>query len=178
MCPVKRTHVAAAAALVVLAVPTLTACFNGPAATTTVQATKVSGNGAKAALGGLHIDGAVIVVEDAAPNGTVTMRIANLGAEDDTLVGATVNGTPAYITNGSIPIPVNQSVSIGYQSDVWVNAYGLNVPMSSYVPVTLTFEKAGPVDLSLLTVPRAGYYADVAPNPATDPSPAPSPAAS
>ena len=54
MCPVKRTHVAAAAALVVLAVPTLTACFNGPAATTTVQATKVSGNGAKAALGGLR----------------------------------------------------------------------------------------------------------------------------
>ena len=172
----KRTHVAAAAALVVLAVPTLTACFNGPAATTTVQATKVSGNGAKANVGALHVDGAVVVVEDAAPNATVTMRIANMGA-DDTLVGATVNGAPAYITNGAIAIPANNAVSIGYQSDVWVNAYGLDVPMSSYVPVTLTFEKAGPVDLSLLTVPRAGYYADVAPNPPTDPSPAPSPAA-
>lgn len=170
--PVKRSHVVAAAALVVLAVPSLTACFNGQAATTTVQATKHSGNGAKANIGALHIDGAVLVMADALPNATLTTRISNTGPEPDTLVGVTVNGVPAYVTPGAETIPANGSVSFGYESEAWINAYGLTVPVSTYVPVTFTFEKAGPVDMSLLTVPRAGYYADVAANPPTNPSPA------
>jgi hypothetical protein len=74
---------------------------------------------------------------------------------------------PAYITPGAGVIPPGGSVSFGYASEAWINAYGLDVPVSTYVPVQLTFEKAGPIDLSLLTVPRAGYYADVAPNPPT-----------
>lgn len=163
----KRTHVAALAALVVLAVPTLSGCFSGSEATTNMQATMNSGNGVTADVGPLRIDGATIVMADATPNGTLTARVTNVGAEPDTLVSATINGAPAYITPDGGAIAPGTATSFGYQSQVWINAYGLDVPISSYVPVTLTFEKAGPVDLSVLTVPRAGYYTDVAPNPPT-----------
>ncbi len=170
--PVKRSHAAAAVALVVLSVPALAGCFNGAAATTTVQATQNSGNGVAANVGPLHVDGTTLVVADEAPNATLTARISNTGVEDDTLVSATINGSSAYVTPGASTIPAGSSVSFGFNSEAWINIYGLDVPMSSYVPVQLVFEKAGPVDMRVLTVPRAGYYADVAPNPATAPSPA------
>ena len=172
VCPVKRSHAAAVAALVVLAVPALAGCFNGLAATTTVQASQNSGNGVEANVGPLHVDGTTLVMADDAPNATLTMRVSNTGVEDDTLVAATINGAPAYITAGAGTVPAGSSVSFGFESDAWVNAYGLDVPVSTYVPVRLVFEKAGPLDLSVLTVPRAGYYVDVAPNPPTNPSPA------
>ncbi len=165
----KRSHVAAVAALVVLAVPALTGCFSGKEATTNMQATMNSGDGVTAEAGPLRIDGAVLVRADDAPNATLTTRIANTGVEPDTLIAATVNGAPAYITPNAGEIPAGSAVSFGYQSEAWINAYGLDVPVSTYVPVTLTFEKAGPVDLSVLTVPRAGYYADVAVTPPTAP---------
>ena len=46
--------------------------------------------------------------------------------------------------------------------------YDLDVPVSTYVPVELGFEKAGLVKLSLLTVPPTGYYEGIAPNPPTN----------
>lgn len=176
----KRSHAAAAAALVLLSVPALAGCFNGQAATTTVQATQNSGNGVVADVGPLRVDGATLVVADEAPNATLTARVTNTGVEDDTLVYATINGSAAYVTPGASTIPAGGAVSFGFDSDAWINVYGLDAPVSSYVPVQLVFEKAGPVDMSVLTVPRAGYYADVAPNPPTAPDAAasPSPAAS
>jgi len=164
---VNRTHAAAVAALVVLAVPALSGCFSGMAATTNMQATMNSGDGTKAAVGPLNIDAAVLVMADGAPNATLTTRVSNTGPEPDTLLGVTVNGAPAYLTPGAGAIAPGGAVSFGFESDAWINAYDLVVPTSSYVPVTLTFEKAGPVDMSVLTVPSAGYYAGITPNPPT-----------
>ena len=58
----KRIHVAAVAALVLLATPALTGCFSGKGATTNMQATMNSGNGVEAQAGPVHVENATIVL--------------------------------------------------------------------------------------------------------------------
>lgn len=166
----KRSHLAAVAALAMLVVPATTGCFNGQAATTTVQASKNSGNGVQATQGAIHIDAATVVLgPEGSTSGTLTMRIVNTGAEPDALTYATINGSPAYITEGAGDLAPGSSVSFGYESEAWVNVYDLDVEASAYVPVELGFEKAGLVSISVLTVPPVGYYEGIAPQPPTAP---------
>lgn len=166
----KRIHAAAAAALIVLAVPALTGCFNGKAATTTTQATMNTGNGVEATQGSINIDGAVLVLgPEGSATATLTTRIINAGLEPDALTYVSINGIPAYVTEGAGELLPGASVSFGYESEAWINSYDLDVPVSTYVPVELGFEKAGLVRLSLLTVPPTGYYAGIAPNPPANP---------
>jgi hypothetical protein len=167
---VKRIHAASAAALVVLAVPALAGCFNGQAATTTTQATMNSGNGVEATQGAINIDGAVLVLgPEGSGTATLTTRVVNAGLEPDALTFVSINGIPAYVTEGAGELPAGASISFGYESDAWINSYDLDVPPSTYVPVQIGFEKAGLVTLSLLTVPPAGYYEGIAPNPPANP---------
>jgi hypothetical protein len=167
---VKRIHAAAAAALVVLAVPALTGCFSGQAATTSMQATMNSGNGVEATQGAINVDGAVLVLgPEGSGTGTLTTRLVNAGLEPDALTYVSINGIPAYVTEGAGELVPGASISFGYESDAWINSYDLDVPASTYVPVELGFEKAGLVKMSLLTVPAAGYYEGIAPNPAANP---------
>lgn len=167
----KRIQAAAAAALVVLAVPALTGCFNGQGATTTMQASMNSGNGVEATQGAINIDGAVLVLgPDGTPTATLTTRIVNAGPEADALTYVSINGVPAYVTEGAGELLPGASLSFGYESESWINSYDLDVPASSYVPVELGFEKAGLVRLSVLTVPPTGYYEGIAPNPPTNPA--------
>jgi hypothetical protein len=167
---VKRIHAAAAAALVVLAVPALTGCFNGQGATTTTQATMNSGNGVEATQGAINIDGAVLVLgPEGSATATLTTRLINAGLEPDFLTYVSINGIPAYVTEGAGELLPGASISFGYESEAWINSYDLDVPVSSYVPVELGFEKAGLIKLSLLTVPPTGYYEGIAPNPPTNP---------
>ena len=42
---------------------------------------------------------------------------------------------------------------------------GLDAEPSSYVPVTLTFQRAGQLNISVLTVPPVGYYEGLLPAP-------------
>lgn len=166
----KRIHAAAAAALVVLAVPALTGCFSGKAATTNMQATMNSGNGVEATQGSINIDGAVLVLgPEGSATATLTTRIINAGLEPDALTYVSINGIPAYVTEGAGELLPGASISFGYESEAWINSYDLDVPVSTYVPVELGFEKAGLVKLSLLTVPPTGYYEGIAPNPPTNP---------
>jgi hypothetical protein len=162
---VKRSHAAAAVALLVLATPALAACFSGKAATTNVQATMNSGNGVQATAGAIHIENATIVMgPEGSKSATLTTRIVNTGAAD-TLVYATINGQPATITGDQVVLNPGASVSFGFDSKNWINSYTLEVPVSSYVPVELGFQNAGLVKMSVLTVPPVGYYEGIAPNP-------------
>jgi len=164
---VKRIDIAAAAALVVLAVPALTGCFNGQNATTTTQATMNSGNGVAVTQGPLHIENATLVMgPEGSTSATLIMRVVNTGIEDDALTYATINGAPAIVVDPGSDATVlgpGASVSFGYDSDRRINTESLDVPMSSYVDVELGFEKAGLAKMSVLTVPPVGYYAGITP---------------
>jgi hypothetical protein len=164
---VKRTHAAAAAVLLLLIAPGLTGCFSGKEATTTQQATMNSGNGVASTLGPIHIENATLVMgPEGSKSATLTMRIVNTGSVADTLVFATINGQPATITGDKVPLEPGGSISFGFDSKTWVNAYTFDAPVASYVPVQLGFQVAGLTDtLSILTVPPVGYYAGIAPNP-------------
>lgn len=156
--------------------PALAGCFNGPRATTTVQATQDSNNGTQAKIGGLRVENATLV---SGPEGTTTatliMSLFNDGREPDTLVGVQINGKPATIDGaaasaGSVELPRGAAITFGYQnSQSWVNSYDITEAESAYVPVRMTFQRAGILDFTALTVPPVGIYEGIAPNPATRP---------
>ena len=175
---VKRSHVAAAAALVLLVLPVTTGCFSGQGATTTTQATMNSGNGVSATQGAIHIEGTTVVLgPDGSSTATLLTRIVNAGVDPDRLTYATIDGIPAYITEGAGDLGPGASVSFGWESETWINSYDLTATASTYVPVQLGFEKAGLVTMSVLVVPPVGYYEGIAPTPPTNPNgaaPAPS----
>ncbi len=175
---VKRSHVAAAAALVLFVLPATTGCFSGQGATTTTQATMNSGNGVSATQGAIHIEGTTVVLgPDGSSTATLLTRIVNAGVDPDRLTYATIDGIPAYITDGAGDLGPGASVSFGWESEAWINSYDLTAPAATYVPVQLGFEKAGLVTMSVLVVPPVGYYEGIAPMPPTNPNgaaPAPS----
>ena len=141
-------------------------CFNGQNAQTSQQVTEPTGNGAQVTVEAIRVDNATLV---AGPNGsnsaTLLVRIVNQGNDVDTLVGAEVGGEAAFITNESTELLPGSSISFGFNSDLWINAYDFDSEVSSYVPVSLTFEKSGDADLSVLVVPATGYYEGIAPEP-------------
>jgi hypothetical protein len=163
-------NIAALSAIVVLAVPVLSGCFNGLQATTTVQATMNSGNGVEAQQGPIHVEGATLVLgPEGSRTATLTTRVVNTGPETDTLTYASINGVPAFVTEGAGEMLPGASISFGYASDAWINSYELDAPAATYVPVELGFEKAGLVKMSVLAVPPVGYYDGIAPTPPTAP---------
>jgi hypothetical protein len=169
---VKRSHVAAVAALAVLAVPALTGCWNGQRATTAVQADMNSGNGVETDQGPLHIENATIVLgPEGSKTATLVMRVVNTGDQADSLTTIMINGQPASISvpgvaaDSGADIGPGESVPFGFEAQRWINTYTFDAPVSTYVPVELGFTNAGVAKLSVLTVPPAGYYAGIAPNP-------------
>jgi hypothetical protein len=169
---VKRTHVAALVALTLVAAPALTGCFNGLKATTTSQATMNSGNGVEATQGDIQIEGTTLVMgPEGSGTATLVVRLINTGLETDRLTYATINGAPATIiqptatTGEPGELAPGTALSYGYESDGRIDATALDVPVSTYVPVELGFEKAGLATLSVLTVPPTGYYAGITPAP-------------
>jgi len=166
VCPVKRSHAAIAAVLILLATPALTGCFSGKAATTNAQATMNSGNGVQAQAGAIHIENATLVKgPEGSKSVTLTTRIVNAGPVADKLVFATIDGQQATITGDQVELAPGASISFGFDSDHWINGYAFEKPTSTYVPVQLGFQDAGLVSMSLLTVPPVGYYEGIAPNP-------------
>lgn len=151
------------AALVAL---TLAGCFQGQRATTTMQAGMNSGNGTQLQVGSIRIENATLVLgPEGSKSATLLVRLINVGSEPDTLLGVTINGAPADVTSGTPTIPVNASVPFGFAADAWINTYEFDVPVSTYVPVSMSFLNSGIGDMQVLTVPAAGYYEGIAPNP-------------
>jgi len=171
---VKRTRLVAAGALLLLVLPTTTGCWNGPRATTTVQASMNTGNGVEARQGTIDIENATLVLgPEGSKSATLVMRLVNVGPEADALTYITINGVPVEISmpgvaaDSGADIGPGESISFGYEADRWINTYELDVEPSAYVPVELGFQNAGLAKLSVLTVPPVGYYEGIAPNPPT-----------
>jgi copper(I)-binding protein len=139
-----------------------------------MQVTQNTGNGVRATVGAMLIDNATLVRGPAGSgSGTLLMAISNRGKEEDQLVSVTIGGAEATMEPaGPVAVPTNGIVRFGFNADHWVNTYSLDAPISGYVPVQLTFAKAGVLSISVLTVEPTGYYAGITPNPATPP-PAP-----
>jgi hypothetical protein len=167
---VKRTHAAALAALVVLATPALAGCFNGQQATTSTQATMNSGNSVEATQGAIQIDGTTVVLgPEGSGTATLVVRFTNTGVDPDRLTFATINGVQATIVQptGSAGEPGEMgpgvAVAYGYDSDGRIDAAGVDLTVSTYVPVELGFQNAGLATLSVMVVPPTGYYEGITP---------------
>jgi hypothetical protein len=175
----RRRLAKAGAALLVAAtlVPGLTGCFNGQRATTTVQATQDSSNGTQARIGSLRVENATLVTGPKdSKAATLIMSLFNDGREADTLVSVTIDGQPAIISGaaqsaGGVELAPGAALTFGYQSsDSWLNAYDIAEAPSAYVPVQMTFRRAGVLNYTALSVPAVGIYEGIAPNPATAPA--------
>lgn len=173
----KRSHAAALVALALIAAPALTGCWNGPRATTTVQATMNTGNGVEARQGAIDVENATLVLgPEGSTSATLIMRVVNTGPEADALTYITINGVQAQISEPGVAadsgadIGPGESIPFGYEAQRWINTYELEVEPSAWVPVELGFQNAGLLTMNVLTVPAAGYYAGIAPNPPTPPA--------
>lgn len=143
----------------------LSGCFNGPNATTTLAAAQPVGNGVNAALGEIRADAVTLVAgPDGSSSATLIMRITNSGDVADTLLVAVVNGLPALITGGSVVVNPGDSLSFGFQSDLFVDSVDFTAPVGSVVPVALQFERSGIAELEVLVVPPTGFYEGIAPS--------------
>ena len=160
-------------AVVVLAavavVPTLAGCWQGQAASTTWQASQNSGNGVEATVGSLSVQNATVVKGDDG-RASLIFSVFNLGQEPDALIGATIGGIAATLpeTPGTTAVAPGGTQAFGYGIEGQPPANllivdGLEAAPSGYVPVTLTFERAGQLSMSVLTVPPVGYYEGLLP---------------
>ena len=158
----KRFAGAGLAAILLTATPLLGGCWQGKAATTTVQATQPTGNGVSVAVGPVRVQNATVVKDVAGPNASLLVSLFNTGTQDDALVAVEVNGLPATVTPAGALLPKDgvSGVSYGYPGDNTI-AFTTDAAVSTYVPVLMQFRNAGVVEFEALVVPRAGYYADV-----------------
>jgi hypothetical protein len=175
--PRNRRLPAVLAAVIVGAAALATAgCGVGVDAATALQ--PPSGNGAQLNTGPLAARG-VLLVTGAAP-GTAALigTFVNTGATDDAITGITITGgtgTPsatirrAGLPASQIPLPggrsVRSSVQVGYDPSARVEVTGLTVGDGRFVQVAVSYKVAGTADLTVMTVPAAGPYADLGPAP-------------
>ena len=165
----RRTRLVIVGFAALALVPSLAGCWQGPEATTTWQASQNSGNGVEASLGMLSVQNATIVKGDDG-RASLIVSVFNLGKEPDSLTGATVGGIAVTLPttpDGTIVVPGGvQSFGYGLEGQPPTNfliVEGLEAQPSGYVPVTLTFERAGQLNISVLTVPPVGYYEGLLP---------------
>jgi hypothetical protein len=159
---IDRRRLAAVAAAAVL-VPSLSGCWAGFDAQTSMQANQAVGNGTNMSTGDMEIRGATWVRNVANPEeATLVATFVNNGDLPDKLVKVDVEPTsPMGITAGAIDIPTVGSVRTGYWSPNFVNAFRLQAFPSTFVPTTLTFQNAGTVTADVIAVPNTGQYQGV-----------------
>ncbi|MGV1036835.1 MAG: hypothetical protein ACOYD0_07375 [Candidatus Nanopelagicales bacterium] len=159
----RRVTVVVAAAATV---PLLAGCYNGFNAQTDTQGP--SGDGTSAEVGNLQIRSATWV-RSAKDLRTMTMSASfvNPSKEADVLESVTTDPKAFVIgiTGGTIELKPTSKVRVGFNSDVYVNGYGVDAVPSGYVSTTFTFKNAGAVTIPLLTVAPIGIYAGIEPNP-------------
>ena len=158
----KRFAGAGMAALLLAAAPLLGGCWQGKAATTTVQATQPTGNGTSVAVGAVRVENATVVKDVAGPNASLLVSLFNTGEQEDALVAVEVNGLPATVNPAGAPLPTGGTtgVSYGFPGTNTIS-FTTDAEVSTYVPVLMQFRNAGVVEFDALIVPRAGYYAEV-----------------
>jgi copper(I)-binding protein len=101
--------------------------------------------------------------------------LVNNNDHSDTLLQVSAPGTAASVSlpGGSVPIAPDQAVLLtGPQPTAVLNGLTRTVTGGSFIPVTMTFQNAGTVTLSVPVMPRAQYFATFSP-PAPTPTPTP-----
>lgn len=166
--------------MLALTSPMLTGCFQGPQATTTVQATQPTGSGAYAAVGELRLQNLLLVageVEGATDTGaefssesaTLIGRVFNDGELDDVIKSIVIAGNPAALmvapgVENPLAIPALDSIALSYpEGGPFISGAFPDgeLTVSTYVNVEMLFERAGIVQMQVLLVPQSGMYADV-----------------
>ena len=172
-----RRHGAAAAVLLLATVPVLAACGTGSSAYTAQQ--QASGNGAFAQQGPLAIANVTLVAgPEGSRSATLIGNVTNVGGEPDALTGVAILEPAAtgQITGDEVPVLPRafDPISLGYDpaglnpdGAPHVNFFDLDLPLSHFVPVGLSFKNAGDITLpNVLVVPPVGQYEGIAPSPA------------
>jgi len=150
--------------------PILTGCYNGPAASTTVQATQPTGSGAYVDVGMLRLQNLLLVAEDqlAVSQATLIGRVFNDGETTDTLRAIVIGDAPAAIMVSPsefdpLAITANGDVPLSYPEGgpMISGQFSVPAPMGTYVPVIFDFENAGIVEVDVLLIRRTGPYVNV-----------------
>lgn len=166
---IKCRGAAAIAALTLL--PLLAGCYNGFDAGT--QEVGTGGDTAQGQVGNIKVQGAnwVRSLKDVRIL-TLVATFVNTAQAPDVLTGVSTDPTPAglNITGSSLNLAGMNEVRTGFNSNLYINAYGLDTPPSSFVATTFTFKNAGVVTIPILTVPAVGIYAGIEPISATNPA--------
>ncbi len=160
--PRRTATVLAAAALV----PLLAGCWQGFNAQTTIA--PPSGNGANGAVGNIAVRNATWVRSSVNPaNMTLVANFINTQTTPDVLTKVTTAPTATVeVTGGAISLNPTSRISTGQPGQpgqLYINIFGINAPESSFVSTTFSFQNAGNLTLSILTVPSAGIYAGIEP---------------
>lgn len=157
-----RRGIAAGFAGLALAATTLTGCWNGYQAQTTAQTQ--GGEVASANVGDVQARGLIWVRDPDAPEKAYfsgTMLIAPAGQPDELVSISAEPGGDAGLTGTPVPITEQAPVRVGFNGTNFASVTGVPDSPSPFLTTTLTFAKAGSVQVSVLVVPGEGPYADV-----------------
>ncbi len=161
--------------------PLLGGCFQGQRATTTAQATMNSGDGVQVQVGNLKAQSLTLVLGAEPGTASLVGRFINVGPEierlrDVSIGDKTLGNGDVFVTAGLGQVLPGQSVGFGYDSDQAISVKGLDAAVSTYVPISISFEVNGTVATKVLTVPAVGMYEGITPS--FPPAPVASPVAS
>lgn len=140
----------------IVASTALAGCYNGPGATTTMQAMQPTGNGTQTAVGDMRIENATLITNDAVSS--LVTRIYNDGQSPDVMTEVIIGGQQAAVQSTVTQLDPGADISFGFpvgSPDVIVTG---PFPVSQYVPVKISFLSAGSVEFTVLAVPPTGIY--------------------
>lgn len=103
----------------------------------------------------------VVIVRTTSGQGVLVGKVINKTTTDEALLAATVGSASAQLPSGGVAIPPGGTASFGATDGpvaVWST---LPVPVGRWTELTLSFQTAGQVKVSVLVVPNAREYAGV-----------------
>jgi hypothetical protein len=141
---------------------TLSGCFNGYQAQTTLQ----QQGGEVASLNAEDVQGrGLIWVRDPREPDTAyfsgTMLVVQNGQPDELVSISAEPGGDGALTDAPVKIEPSLPVRIGFNGEHFARVTGVPDEPSPFLNTTLEFKNAGRVEVSVLVVPGVGPYADV-----------------
>lgn len=143
-------------------------CSNGFDAMTSTQ--QPSGDGLSTQVGSIQIRSAIWIRSSTEPaNMTLSVTFVNAGNDDDALTAVSTDpkAFAVGITGNELLLKPFVETRAGFNSELFINSYGLNVAPSGWTETTFKFRNAGTVKGSVLTVPAEGNFEGIGPVPAT-----------
>lgn len=143
----------------------ITGCGVGPNAFTNQQGP--TGDGAFEQINKVYAQNVVIVI-DKNSNATLVATLINNSGQEDALIDVVVsNPSPQRINftpEKPLNLPMGQRVNLGNTPEsAHVDLLNFPAKNSSYVSITLVFEKAGALPLNVLTVEPSDIYEGIGP---------------